>query len=378
MDLTKTKFLAIISSSINPNNFHLRLYSKSDEFCAFQEKLQIVAPVLLILTTIEAGKKCIIKCVKDFQWHRGTIIGITDNGFTVQFIDTGHIQYYTNETTMKEYMESFNDFSDFAIPCSLPVKPFESVEWPEEACNEIADLNNVIVHAEFMGQDMNNRYIVNLETGPIDIILEDVTNRHIVHTESGPVNVAEELISTNLAELESTKIKENFKMDNLFRRHLCYIIHMNSFDDFYIRLDAHKLDINNMNYVLRNANNFPQFFFEELNEAEIYAALFNGDNCYYRVKFMEKLNEEFILVRSVDYGKEFHTSSIRRLPEKIRNFKPLALRCAFNRSSDLTDQQINKFVGVFTASTDQIFSIEVVNEKEDIKIVNLFKNNEKI
>ncbi|XP_045158547.2 uncharacterized protein LOC123524421 isoform X3 [Mercenaria mercenaria] len=136
-DPTISSHNVLVTSISSPVDFWCRLQDNSYDF--YQDKLQeIYCENREQLTDISKGNKCVIS-VEDKEYHRGAVLGKSDNGVDVKLVDIGK-SVTVSESNVFKLMPEFDAYPQLAFCCSFTgMVPVNDDRFTEEACKVFKD-----------------------------------------------------------------------------------------------------------------------------------------------------------------------------------------------------------------------------------------------
>ncbi|XP_059610056.1 maternal protein tudor isoform X2 [Phlebotomus argentipes] len=319
LDTSKDSISAFVTHIVNPKSFFLQNAADVEEIEKLQESMQIVGESLPPLEDTEVGKLCLGKYSMDDLWYRAKILDSTDDMTTVQYIDYGNMDVITDKSSLKEISDAFATIKPYAVHCALPLIPKEHQDdWSQVAIDVMQNL--------FMDHPVKYAKIS-----------EEIGLAYVHLFSKGGSSAEEMLLRKNLAEPMSI-IEANSEG---------FVCHFNTLTDFYMQLMQDTADLEFISESLDEVGKKGETLTTSLEEGRMYAALYPGDNCWYRAKLLHSTAGELEVI-FVDFGNTAITSCVKNLPQHIAELPILSRKCslAAPKSGQWSKEAQKKFVDI--------------------------------
>ncbi|XP_051163824.1 maternal protein tudor-like isoform X2 [Leptopilina boulardi] len=320
---------AFISHINSPSDFYVQEEKSVSDLEKIQDRF-IVANMLPIVSDVKEGTLCVAKYT-DEDYYRARIISHSETGTKVLFID------YGNNAEVQEIRVIPDDVASIpplARKCSLK-KPYYLTNWSNDAFNMFCELS----------ADGATIFL-------LDVLKEDETA--IVKLTLNSEDIAEKLAP-------AVSI---------------FVCNINSPMEFWIQRENDVEEIDKLQEKLFEMENSEKI---EAKEGLLCAAKFPVDEQWYRGRIIS-CNENESTVMFIDYGNSAICSEIRALPDDIAAIEPFAKKCSLKLPTLNDEWSQNAFDEFCNISGDGAVSliIDIVEEKNNLAIVNLFLGKENI
>ena len=307
------------------------------------------------LDSFEVGTLCVAKFPEDGEWYRAKILSHGEAGTEVNYIDYGNSAVTSEIGRMPE---DIAEIPALSRKCSLALP--EGVEkWSMEAEIEFVKLVG----------DFEKNFLMDIvgENGDVTLVRLNFDDKDIAES-------LKEFCVTEVVEVSEERPspvgEEN--SPNVF------VSTVISPAEFWTQAESSVGKLEAMEEHLRTAESF--LTAENIEEGTIYAAKFPEDNQWYRAKVLSH-GDAGTEVNYIDYGNSaITTEELRILPEDIVKIPALSTRSALNIPDDFeawSKEACEKFVELVNDGVT-MFQCDVVEDKEEIKIVSLLLGDEDI
>lgn len=319
------------------------------------------------------GTICAALFPDDSSYYRAQIIDETPtNGIKVVFLDYGNC-----ETLRAHELRTLSP-DLIGIPhlrkrCCLQL-PDNVQCWNEEAARKFSDL----------GAGGATAFTVKLIKPGKRAMVELFIGNENVAQMLGHLCEQKQLIDTIVDDHEHPPQKtppaeKSLNLDGFTSgRHEGFISHIDSVNKLFIQLASKSDDLDIMAANLQMAHDFEKVPIEQANIGSIVAALFS-DQTYYRAKIVDK-NENGAVVYFIDYGNEWVSSDLRKLPDVLQSIEPLAvmvkLGAVVQQNFNETDHE--QFLNLSQSDADTSFQIEFEDATSETPIVHIWQDGRAI
>lgn len=308
----------------------------------------------------------------DGSYYRAQIIDENPkkNGINVVFLDYGNT-LRTNE--LRTLNPDISQIPHLRRRCCLKV-PDNVQNWNEKAAKEFSDLAN----------SGRTAFTVKLvkpgKCAMIELFIgdENVAQKLVQFCEKK--QVIDAMTDDHEHPIKKTPPAEkSLNLDGFTSgRHDGFISHINSINNFFIQLSSKSEDLDIMSANLESAYNFEKVPVEHANIGSIVAALFTNQ-MYYRAKIVDK-KENGAVVFFIDYGNEYLSNDLRKLPDALQSIEPLAVMVRLGTvvQRDLNESDHEQFLNLSTTDSDTTFQIEFEDATSDMPTVHVWQDGRAI
>lgn len=297
---------------------------------------------------LNVGSTCSAQ-FEDGRYYRAKVLDNQNNGngIEVEFMDYGNV---TRSHQIRPLHAKISEMQPLCKRCSLRT-PTNVKCWSEEAEEKFRELS----------ADGDTEFVAHLigcakKKTVIDLMMDgELLSKKLSH-----------LCETHVENRETTTIHPSAVTLPIGKQQ-CFVSHTNSASDFYVQVATSDVDAMKAN--LENANDFE--LFEEVEVGTLCAAMFE-DDCYYRAKILEKVDNGY-MVLFIDSGKTANSKDLRQLPEALKTIAPIAIRCKLE--DDLIENlktQTENSENIFHNQTFQ--EIEFLDNSTEPVTVRFFEN----
>ncbi|CAG4946762.1 unnamed protein product [Parnassius apollo] len=333
-----------ISHIDTPGHFWLQMVDKVDDIEKIQAELQENADSYKDIENREMGTLCVAKYLADDQWYRAEILDADSDIITVRFIDYGNTDVLDNQPGLiKEIPEHLKEIERLAIKSSVNAIPTGTGQWSEPASDYFTQLVGDI-------------------TVPVDalIVLKDIMTYVDIFVNGE--NLTDKLVS----EGHATRSEETECGD----LPSCFASHVNSPSEFWIQLETATPELQAMEALMVDAENFPELSDKE--EGVICAAKYPEDGAWYRAQVIVD-GSEGTEVLFMDYGNASIANELRSLPDELKVKPALSRKCALQKPRDIKSWSRKSEIkfNELAAEGATIFNVQFI-AAGDISIVELY------
>ncbi|CAK1585968.1 unnamed protein product [Parnassius mnemosyne] len=333
-----------ISHIDTPGHFWLQMVDKVDDIEKIQAELQENADTYKDIENREMGTLCVAKYLADDQWYRAEILDADSDITTVRFIDYGNTDVLDNQPGLiKDIPEHLKEIERLAIKSSVNAIPTGTGQWSEPASDYFTQLVGDI-------------------TAPVDalIVLKDIMTYVDIFVNGE--NITDKLVS----EGHATRSEETECGD----LPSCFASHVNSPSEFWIQLETATPELQAMEALMIDAENFPEL--SEKEEGVICAAKYPEDGAWYRAQVIVD-GSEGTEVLFMDYGNASIANELRSLPDELKVKPALSRKCALQKPRDIKSWSRKSEIkfNELAAEGATIFNVQFI-AAGDISIVELY------
>ncbi|XP_037971215.2 maternal protein tudor isoform X2 [Plutella xylostella] len=333
-----------ISHIDTPGQFWLQMSDKIDAIEEIQAELQEKAASFADVENRELGTLCIAKYLADDQWYRAEILDADSDITTVRFIDYGNTDVLDNQPGLiKVLPDNLKEAERYAVKSSVNAVPTGTGQWSDTASDYFMQLVGDL-------------------SSPVDalIVLKDVTTYVDIFVNGQ--NLTDKLV----AEGHANRAEEPACGD----LPTCFASHVNSPSEFWVQLEAATAELQAMEALMEDADNFPELTDKE--EGVICAAKYPEDGAWYRAQVIVD-GSEGTEVLFMDYGNASIATELRNLPDELKQKPALSRKCALQKPRDIKSWSRKSEVkfNELAAEGATIFTVQFI-ASGDISIVELF------
>ncbi|XP_076034852.1 tudor domain-containing 6-like isoform X2 [Oratosquilla oratoria] len=357
----------------------------------------------------------------DEGWYRARVLSLLDDEkCMVHYIDYGNVESTYCEA-LRELPAYFLELEPQAIGCILRVsgcpqvsvqKLMELTEASEvygqikEGEGEYKDLEEVIVDGKpFLSEELVNEIntshnqsimdcrntdgisrdkIITEESGngardgstnePNEMHLNEATSVYTQESSSVEAKLSDvSLIDKAKRDYRNTKVMNSDKSDTVPEEDSveCHsgvseklvFVHLSSDGIVWVHKCSQEEELNSlMDEVHAHCEGISETTQLEVQKGELYGCLYNVDDCWYRGRVVNVLDDKRCEVHYIDYGNTdiVSTDVLRNLPEALCGLKPLAIGCKLRETTKISVDKLKSLVKEGSEIEGQV--VEVSNE----------------
>ncbi|CAF0937993.1 unnamed protein product, partial [Brachionus calyciflorus] len=351
------EYLVTVPSIVNPFCFYVQINEYLEEFGKFEVEMQEYYQNVPIegqqLENPQIGALCMAKYTEDQQWYRAKVkeINKETKTFRVYFIDYGN-EDIIPQAGLLRIEPKFLKYPIMAIKCCLDgIKP-PNEGFLESKLSEVADFmyNSLMesVMCIFTGRKIDDFHLVsvNVQDQTLSKIL--IENSYASKIENSPLKkipIPKQQIQNKIYTSDGLKkyLNENLNLE-LNKIYEVVVTHIETFREFYIKLqetDLIKNSMNNMKYFYEKKINLPQPLFEPDSPC-VYYDYDNKD--WLRAKIIHIYDDNHCLIRLVDSGRTKYVNrrELREIFDKFLEQQCQGALACLDGLSDFNDEDIDE------------------------------------
>ena len=314
---------AFVSCVISVDQFWMQEDKMVNDLEMLGDRL-VMASMLPSVQKVEDGLLCIAHFPDDGLYYRATILGQTEEGTKVRYVDYGNVAVTKDLRAIPDDLAAIKPLSK---KCRL-AKPDGVEHWPHginEEFNKLAADGATVFLLDVIEEGETNLVKLTHEDKDVAMELLEQCNQH--HSKPEDEGIVIEEAKTIITEERPSPIGE----ENSIATDVCTVSYVTSPAEFWVQKKSHYGDLDQVCDSLIEAEMFDAV--SEIKEGKILAAKFHEDNLWYRSKVLSH-GEKGTEVLYIDYGNTAVTESIaslRELPEDLARIAPVAVCCALKR-----------------------------------------------